>query len=248
MSKKFDQLEKIIKRLRRECPWDKKQTHKTLRRYVIEEAHELTDAIDKRDDEKIKDELGDVLLQVMLHSAISEEKKKFTIDDVIDNLSDKMKRRHPHVFSNGSAKTDKEVLNKWVEIKKKEKKHKSVMDDLPSYLPALIFSSKIQRRASAKKFEWDKIDGVYEKINEEIEEIKNANNLKEREDEIGDLLFTVSHLANRLGIDGEIALRKSTKKFASRFKKMEKLLEKEGKKMEDLNLTEMDTFWNRVKS
>ncbi|MGE3062891.1 MAG: nucleoside triphosphate pyrophosphohydrolase [bacterium] len=247
MSKKFDSLEKIIKRLRKECPWDKKQTHKTLRKYVIEEAHELTDAIDKGDDEKIKDELGDVLLQVMLHSAIAEERGKFTIDDVIENLEEKMKRRHPHIFSNGKADTAKDVLKKWVEIKKLEKKHKSVMDEVPKYLPALILSSKIQRRASTKRFEWEDIGGVFEKIDEEVNEIKQARNKKEREDEVGDLLFTVSHLANRLGVDGEMALKGATLKFAKRFKKMEHLIEKDGKNLESMILQEMDEYWNRAK-
>ena len=247
MSKKFDEIEKIIKRLRNECPWDKKQTHKTLCKYVIEEAHELVDAIDKKNDSKIMDELGDILLQVMLHSAIAEERGKFTIDEVIDNLSKKMKRRHPHVFSNGKARTDNDVLKKWVEIKKEEQKHKSVMDEVPSYLPSLILSSKIQRRASIKRFEWNNIKGVYKKIEEEVKEIKRAKNHIEREDEIGDLLFTVSHLANRLGVDGEMALKKSTKKFASRFKEIENLADKEGKKIENMTLQEMDRLWNKAK-
>ena len=247
MSRKFDKLEKTIKKLRKECPWDRKQTHKTLRKYAIEEAHELADAINKQNDRKIMDELGDVLLQVMLHSAIAEEKKKFTIQDVMDNLDEKMKRRHPHVFSNAKAKTDKDVLKRWVEIKKNEKNHNSVMDEIPTYLPALILSSKIQRRASTKRFEWDDVRGVYDKIDEEVLEIKKAKNKHELEDEIGDLLFTVSHLANRLGVDGEMALKRATLKFAKRFKKMEKLIKEDGKILEEMSLDEMDKYWNRAK-
>lgn len=247
MLKKFDKLDRTIKKLRRECPWDKKQTHKSLRKYVIEEAHELVDAIDRRDDAKVMDELGDVLLQVMLHSAIAEESGKFTIDDVMENLEEKMKRRHPHVFSNAKAKTDKDVLKRWVEIKKDERKHKSVMDEIPTYLPSLILSSKIQRRASTKRFEWDDVRGVYDKIDEEVLEIKSAKNKKELEDEIGDLLFTVSHLANRLGVDGEMALKKATLKFAKRFKKMERLIERDKKNLEKMSLEEMDEYWKRAK-
>lgn len=247
MSANFNKLIKMIKRLRKECPWDKQQTHMSLRRYAIEEAHELVDAIEKKDNNKIMDELGDILLQVVLHSAIAEENGKFDTDDVIANLSAKMTRRHPHVFGNKKAETADEVLKRWIEIKTDEKKEKSVMGDIPNYLPSLILAAKIQKRASSKNFEWDDIKGVYEKIDEEIDEIKNARGKREIEDEIGDLLFTVTHLANRLGVDSEIALKKSSNKFAERFKIMEELALKQNNKIENMTLAEMDDLWNKAK-
>ncbi len=247
MSRDFKRLIDIVKKLRKECPWDRKQTHKSLRRFVVEESYELVDAIDKKDKAKIIDELGDILLQVILHSAIGEEKGEFTIKDVLKNLEKKLIRRHPHVFGNVKVKDEKEVLKNWVEIKKQEKNHKSVMDNIPKYLPSMILAYKVQKKASSKKFEWDKTDDVYKKLEEEIEELKKSRNKKEFEDEIGDIFFTIVHLANRFNIDSELALRKATIKFADRFKCMEEIIKKDGKIFENLSLDELDNYWNKSK-
>ncbi|MEO0234394.1 MAG: nucleoside triphosphate pyrophosphohydrolase [candidate division WOR-3 bacterium] len=247
MKKDFERLVKVVKKLRKECPWDKKQTHKSLRRFVVEESYELVDAIDKKDKAKIVDELGDILLQVILHSAIGEEKGEFTLKDVLKNLEKKLIRRHPHVFENVKVKDEKEVLKNWVEIKKNEKNHKSIMDKIPIYLPSMILAYKVQKKASSKKFEWDKIEDVYKKLEEEIEELKKSRNKKEFENEIGDIFFTIVHLANRLNVDSEIALRKATIKFADRFKCMEELIKKDGKNFENLSLDELDIYWNKSK-
>lgn len=245
--KDFDKLVKIVKRLRNECPWDRKQTHKSLRRFVIEESYELVDAIDKKDRKKIVDELGDIFLQVVLHCVIGEEKGEFTFKDVLKNLEKKLIRRHPHVFGNIKVKDEGEVLKNWVEIKKTEKNHRSIMDEIPAYLPSMILAHKVQNKASSKNFEWDKIDDVFRKLEEEIEELKESRSKNEFEDEIGDIYFTIVHIANRFNVDSEIALRKSTIKFANRFKCMEELIKKDNKKFENLSIEEIDIYWNRAK-
>lgn len=247
MKKDFERLVEIVKKLRKECPWDRKQTHKSLRRFVVEESYELVDAIDKKDKEKIVDELGDILLQVILHSAIGEEKGEFTLKDVLINLEKKLIRRHPHVFGNVKVKDENDVLKNWVEIKKQEKNHKSIMDKIPKYLPSIILAYKVQKKASSKKFEWDKTEDVYKKLEEEIEELKESKNKKEIEDEIGDIFFTIVHLANRFNVDSELALRKATIKFAERFKCMEELIKKDKKIFENLSIEELDTYWNKSK-
>ncbi|MEO0288831.1 MAG: nucleoside triphosphate pyrophosphohydrolase [candidate division WOR-3 bacterium] len=247
MSRDFERLIDIIKKLRKECPWDRKQTHRSLRRFVVEESYELVDAIDRKDKEKIVDELGDILLQVVLHSIIGEEKGEFTFKDVLNNLEKKLIRRHPHVFGNIRVKDEKEVLKNWVEIKKIEKNHKSIMDKIPKYLPSMILAYKVQKKASSKRFEWDKTEDVYKKLEEEIEELKKSRNKKEVEDEIGDIFFTIVHLANRFNVDSELALRKATIKFADRFKCMEELIKNDGKIFDDLSLDELDNYWNKSK-
>ncbi len=247
MEKDFEKVVKVVKKLRRECPWDKKQTHKSLRRFVVEESYELVDAIDKKDKDKIVDELGDILLQVLLHSAIGEEKGEFKLKDVLENLEKKLKRRHPHIFGDVKVKDEKDVLRNWVEIKKNERNHNSIMDNIPVYLPSLILAYKVQKKASSKKFEWEKVEDVYKKIDEEIDELKKAKNKNQIEDEIGDIFFTLVHLANRFEVDSEISLRKSTIKFAERFKRMEELIRKDKKDFENLSLDELDKYWNKAK-
>ncbi|MDI6700700.1 MAG: nucleoside triphosphate pyrophosphohydrolase [bacterium] len=247
MEKDFEKVVRVVKKLRKECPWDKKQTHKSLRRFVVEESYELVNAIDKKDKDKIVDELGDILLQVILHSAIGEEKGEFTLKDVLKNLEKKLKRRHPHIWGDVKVKNEKDVLKNWVEIKRNEKNHKSIMDNIPVYLPSLILAYKVQKKASSKRFEWEKVDDVYEKLYEEIKELKKAKNVNQREDEIGDIFFTLVHLANRLQIDSELSLRKSAIKFAERFKRMEKLVIKDKKNFESLSIDELDKYWNKAK-
>lgn len=245
--KEFLKTLKIVKKLRKKCPWDKKQTHKSLKGFVVEESYELVDAIESRDSEKLKDELGDLLLQVFLHSVIAEEKKEFYIKDVLKNLQKKLIRRHPHVFSDKKVKDEFEVLKNWVEIKKDEKKTESIMDILSLNQPSMILAHKVQKKASSKKFEWENIDDVYKKLQEEIEELKKSRNIKEIEEEIGDIFFTLVHVASKFNVDSEIALRKSVLKFIKRFKRMEALLKKDGKNFENVSLKELDGYWNRVK-
>ncbi|HAF07914.1 MAG: hypothetical protein XD76_0570 [candidate division TA06 bacterium 32_111] len=247
MEKDFEKVVRVVKKLRKECPWDKKQTHKSLRRFVVEESYELVNAIDKKDKDKIVDELGDILLQVILHSAIGEEKGEFTLKDVLKNLEKKLKRRHPHIWGDVKVKNEKDVLKNWVEIKRNEKNHKSIMDNIPVYLPSLILAYKVQKKASSKRFEWEKVDDVYEKLYEEIKELKKAKNVNQREDEIGDIFFTLVHLANRLQIDSELSLRKSAIKFAERFKRMEEMVIKDKKNFESLSIDELDKYWNKAK-
>ncbi len=209
---------------------------------MLEEAYELIEAIEDNDIDKIKDETGDVLLQVMLHSVIAEQSSEFTVEEMIENLDSKLKRRHPHVFSDTVAEDDREVLKNWVQIKKQEKKNR-IMDDLPA-LPGLLLAAKVQKRASVSGFDWSSIDGVYDKIQEEIEELKQADNDEDREKELGDILFAVTHLSNFLGIDPEIAIHRTIKKFAFRYNRIEEYQKKKGEK---LTLDQMEKIWNESK-
>lgn len=239
----FDELLCTIRKLRRECPWDKKQTHMSLRKYVIEEAYELVEAIESGDKEHIKDELADLQTQVMLHTAIAREAGEFTIEDLLRHHIDKLKRRHPHIFDDAVADTEEEVLSNWVRIKKDEKNHDSLMNNIPR-LPGLMKAAKIQKRASAVGFDWDDTEGIYEKVAEEIEELKNAPNRDNREEELGDILFAVSHLANHLGVDPEIAINRTTEKFISRFREVEKAINDSDEK---LSIEQMESVWQKAK-
>jgi len=245
--KAFDKLYSTIKTLRVKCPWDRKQTHKSLRKYVIEEAYELVNAINSNSSFEIMDETADVLIQVLLHTAIAEERNEFTMNELLDHLNEKLKRRHPHVFSDAKAKNSEEVLKNWAAIKKIEKKHKSVMDDVPDFLPSLMLSEKIQKKASAAGFEWKDINDVYAKLYEEIDELKCANSKTEREDEIGDILFTTAHIAVKNGIDPEIALLRAVNKFVKRFRRMEAIAEKNSLDFSKMNLDDLDILWNKAK-
>ncbi len=241
--KEFDDLIEIIRRLRKDCPWDRKQTHHSLRKYAVEEAYELVEAVENGDPQWIKDEVADMLTQVMLHTAIAEETGEFDFKDMLEHHIDKLKRRHPHIFADASAEDEKEVLKNWVNIKKKEKNDYSVMDSIP-VLPALLLSAKIQKRASTMGFDWENISGVYDKIYEEIEELKQAETMEHAEEELGDLLFAVSHLANHLGIDPEIALKQAVNKFISRFRDVENAI---NKSEHQLSIVEMEEIWQTAK-
>ena len=243
----MNKLYEIIKRLRKECPWDSKQTEESLIPYIIEESYELIDAIEKGDVEEKKDELGDFLLQFLLQVAINEEKENFTMDDVLRHLEKKLIRRHPHIFGDVKVETAEDVIKNWDEIKKKEKKREYLMDSVNRTLPALMYAKKVQKVANTVGFDWDTIDGVYEKMHEEIRELKEAKTREEKEEELGDILFVASHLGNFIDIDAETALRKSNDKFIKRFNLMEDMLKKEGKNFQDVSIDELEKLWQRAK-
>ena len=242
IGKSFEKLVEVMRTLRAPggCDWDRAQTHETLKPYLIEEAYELLDAIDREDDEEMKEELGDVLLQVVFHAQIASERGAFDIKDVVDTLTEKLIRRHPHVFE----KSGKYSYERWEEIKAEEKKtKKSAIGKINPALPALSMARRIQENASAVGFDWKDVSGVKEKVREEIEEfLKNPS-----EEEFGDILFSLVNLSRFMGVDPERALRKSTEKFVKRFQKMEELIEKDGKKLSDLSIEEMDKYWEKAK-
>jgi len=256
--KSFDRLISIVSRLRKECPWDREQTFESLKPYLVEEVYEALQAIDDKNYKKLCEELGDMLLHVVMLSVFAQEKKKFNIQDVIRFISAKMIRRHPHVFGKGKAKTKEEVWRKWEEIKGKEaklkgEKHKGILESIPRSLPALYRADKVQKRAARVGFDWDQVAGAWEKVHEELDEthaimqneklkMKKAGKIKLKE-EIGDLLFAIVNVARKLGINAEEALQGANDKFMRRFARIEKaLLEKK------LTLAEMDTLWNMAKA
>jgi len=250
------------------CPWDRAQTHESLRRNLPEEAYEAVDAIDSGRSERIADELGDVLLQVLMHSAIAERNGEFLFDDVTDNLSRKLISRHSHVFGTDTADSPDAVLTVWDKNKMREKGHASfseTLTDVPAGLPALMRADKLQKRAAKAGFDWPDAAGAREKINEELAEVedvllKNGKPLyeklsaekdaavhREAEAEVGDLLFACVNYARLLGIDPEIALNRTNAKFIRRFTGVEGLAQKDGRKLDEMSLEEMDLLWDQVK-
>ncbi|MDA3852289.1 MAG: nucleoside triphosphate pyrophosphohydrolase [Spirochaetaceae bacterium] len=253
----FDKLLDIIKTLRGPggCPWDIKQTHRSLKPYVIEEAYEVADAIEQGDPLKLADELGDVILQVVLHAQIGSETQSFDIETVLKCINEKMVRRHPHVFGDETVSGTKEVLQNWEEIKKKENqgqnKADSVMDQVPLSFPALYRASKIQKKAARLGFDWPDSQGPWDKIREEIEEfdfeLKQGSDREKIIEEFGDILFSLVNLSRKLDMDAEDALQLATKKFENRFRHVEKRVEEEQRPMKDYSLEELDVFWDEAK-
>lgn len=244
----------IMEKLRSEngCPWDKEQNHTSLRKYLIEECYEVIDAIDRNDDEDLEEELGDLLLQVVFHAQLGKERDAFDFADVADGISEKMVRRHPHVFGEIHCDTADEVLVHWAKIKEGEKQDKGKISrrlDIPTTFPALYRAQKVQKKAAEVGFDWDQSDAVKVKINEEIREVQDAidgnGNLKE---EIGDLLFAVVNWSRFHHIDAEEALRESTEKFTRRFYQVEDAINKDEKNMEEMSLFEMDAYWDQIKT
>ncbi|AWB09833.1 MAG TPA: nucleoside triphosphate pyrophosphohydrolase [Thermodesulfobium narugense] len=251
----FSDLVEIVKILRSEkgCPWDKKQTHESIKSNLIEEAYEVIDAIDKKNISSLREELGDLLLQVVFHSQMEAEKKAFDIYDVIDSLVKKLIYRHPHVFGDVCVKDSDEVLKRWENLKLKSNNNafeESIFSGFTTALPALILAYKAQRRAKNVGFDWDNYDDIVEKIKEEIDEFKstvNSNNRDKMIDEMGDILFSVVNLARFFNIYPEDALRLSTLKFIKRFVLMERIIRDDNLKISDLDIEKLDFYWEKAK-
>ncbi|MEC7927380.1 MAG: nucleoside triphosphate pyrophosphohydrolase [Candidatus Neomarinimicrobiota bacterium] len=250
--KSFTNLLNIVSQLRGPdgCPWDKEQTHKSLLPYFLEEAYEVIEGVEAGDMNSLKEELGDVLLHVVFQADIAQKNSEFTIEDSLNHVNEKLVRRHPHVFGDKKADAAFHAKQNWESAKHKEKKRKSRLDGVPETLPALTRAQRLQEKASYTGFDWENIEQVWGKINEEIQELKEAqtNGIKKHiEEEIGDVIFSIVNLARFLNISAEFALRKTNKKFTTRFKAVEDELKNRGKTVEDSNLEEMDTIWNEVK-
>ena len=250
----FERLIKIMARLRGPsgCPWDKEQTPQSLKPYLIEEAYEVLEAIDLNDDDEIKEELGDLLLQVVFHAQIASEENRFNIDDVAEAIADKLIRRHPHVFGDTQADTPDEVIKNWEAIKAEEKPEKraSLLDGVPINLPALLRACRLQEKAARVGFEWEHIADVAQKVQEETEELIHAREsgaIEKVREEFGDLLFALVNLARFLQICPEEALIQTNRKFQSRFQYIETELCKKGKTPHESTLEEMDALWEAAK-
>lgn len=243
----FERLVEVMERLRSPegCEWDRAQTHESLKPYLIEEAYEVLNAIDSGDDEELKEELGDVLLQVIFHAQIAAERGAFNIKDVIEVLTGKLIRRHPHVFGDAQGYS----YARWEEIKAKEKgqKKRTSIGDVNHALPGLSLARRVQENAAGVGFDWTRIEDVWSKVHEEIEELKNTKSYEEIEEELGDLIFAIVNLSRFLNVDPETAVRKATEKFIQRFEKMERLIEMDGKKLEELPLEVLDRYWELAK-
>jgi MazG family protein len=245
----FEQYLDIVRRLRKECPWDREQTHQSIRHSLIEEAYEVVESIDDKNMAELKAELGDLLLHVALHSVMAEEERAFTIDDVLTHAIEKLIRRHPHVFGQVKVTGAQEVKANWEKIKMTEGR-RSLLDGVPKELPALLRASRLQEKASKVGFDWKDKQDVWNKVEEEMQEFRAAErtgNKAEMENELGDLLFAVVNYARFIHINPELALRKTNEKFTKRFQGIEESLRRQGKTLEQTSLEEMDQLWNRQK-
>jgi MazG family protein len=256
---KFNEFVEIVKRLRKECPWDREQTNDSIKAATIEEAYEVVEAIEKKNYDELKNELGDLLLHVVFHTIIASESNGFTIDDVIDSIQSKLIRRHPHVFGEVKVSGSAEVKKNWEEIKLEEGRN-SVLDGVPEMLPALQRAHRLQEKASKVGFDWEKKEDVWKKVIEEIEEMHQIEEkrlkLKDKsfedlhnklEDEVGDVFFALVNYARFLDVNPENALRRTNSKFIRRFGYVEEKIKSLGKKLSDSNLKEMDFYWEESK-
>ena len=246
---KFNEFVEIVKRLRKECPWDKKQTNESIKAATIEEAYEVVEAIENKDFEELKNELGDLLLHVVFHTIIAGEKNSITMDDVISAIQKKLIRRHPHVFGDTEVADSEEVKKNWETIKLEEGRE-SLLEGVPEMLPALQRAHRLQEKASKVGFDWERKEDVWKKVIEEIDEMHESEldgTHEELETEIGDVFFALVNYARFLDINPEYALRKTNKKFISRFNYIEKKISESGRKISDSNLEEMDKYWNESK-
>jgi len=249
-SSEFEKLVDLIAILRKECPWDRKQTHDSIKNNLIEEAYEAVDAIDNKNYDELSKELGDLLLHIIFHSKMGEEENRFTIQDVIYQISEKLIRRHPHVFSDTVINNDAEVANNWEAIKLKEGKT-SIMDGIPKHLPGLIKAQRMQEKASNVGFDWAKWELAWEKLNEEIDEWRESvksQDIDEQKDEFGDLLFSLVNVGRLLNLNADDSMKNANQKFETRFRYIENRLREKGRSITESNLEEMDKYWNEAKA
>lgn len=257
---KFNEFVEIVKRLRKECPWDREQTNDSIKAATIEEAYEVVEAIERKNYEELRNELGDLLLHVVFHTIIASESNNFTIDDVINSIKEKLIRRHPHVFGDVKVSGSAEVKKNWEEIKLEEGRN-SVLEGVPEMLPALQRAHRLQEKASKVGFDWEKKEDVWKKVIEEIEEMHEIEKAKSQsigneiddelynklEDEIGDVFFALVNYSRFLDINPENALRRTNSKFIKRFSYVENKIKSMGKKLSESNLKEMDIYWEESK-
>jgi tetrapyrrole methylase family protein/MazG family protein len=246
----FGGLEAIVHRLRAPggCPWDRAQTHESLKRFLLEEAYETLAALDEGNPHKLREELGDLLMQVLIHTEIATESGEFRLADVVESIGRKLVRRHPHVFGDAQVETPEQVVHNWEAIKRDERGDgRPLLADVPAALPALAYSQALQGRASSVGFQWPDVESVLEKLAEELEELSKVEDAAARRDELGDVLFVLTSVARRLGVDAEEALRLAARKFRERFTHMETLAQERGRELAHLSLAEMETLWQEAK-
>ncbi|SMO90543.1 nucleoside triphosphate pyrophosphohydrolase [Fodinibius sediminis] len=245
----FDDLLRLVAILRKECPWDRQQTHESLKDHLVEEAYETIEAIDEDNFSELKKELGDVLLQVVFHSIMANEKEHFDMGDVVYAIQKKLIRRHPHVFGDTDVENEKQVAENWESIKLQEGK-KSVLDGIPKQLPALIRAQRMQEKAANVGFDWPQKEQVWEKVDEELQEFKEtlyADERQKQKEEFGDLLFSLVNIGRSYNLDAEDCLRAANRKFIRRFQYIEEQLEKNEQDITETSLEEMDRYWNKAK-
>jgi tetrapyrrole methylase family protein/MazG family protein len=249
----FQKLLNIMEKLRGDggCPWDKEQTRESLKPFILEEAYELIEAIESGDPEKMKEELGDLLFQIVFQCQVAKERKEFEISDVIEKITKKMITRHPHVFGEAEYRTSAEVIVQWEEQKKLEgKRRESILEGVPEALPSLLRAHRLQNRAASVGFDWDKVGDALKKLDEELKEFKKALETKEKNEigeELGDILFMLVNVSRFIGVNPEDALRKTIAKFISRFRYIEMKAADNGRKLSDMTLGEMDKLWEEAK-
>jgi tetrapyrrole methylase family protein/MazG family protein len=247
---RFDALVEIIATLRAPdgCPWDRKQTHASLRGSLLSECYEVLEALDEGSAEKLRGELGDLLLQIVLQAQIAAEADEFEMGEVIEGIIKKLIHRHPHVFGSKKVKDAEEVSVNWEELKNEEREPgASILESVPGQMPALGYSQEVQRRVAHVGFDWEDISGIIEKLAEEVGELKEADSQSEKASEFGDLLFTLANIALRMGIDAEAALREANKRFYQRFSYMEALCRQRGLKFAELSFDEQNALWEEAK-
>ena len=246
---RFDELWRVMQRLRKECPWDKEQTHDSIKAATLEETYEAVEAIDNKDYDALRDELGDMLLHIVFHSVIAEENNEFKLTDVIKGITEKLIRRHPHIFGDVKVKDSKEIEKNWEAIKLQEGK-KSLLEGVPKSLSSLLRAYRIQEKASKIGFDWEKKEDVWEKVEEELKEFKEAEqsgDMERTEEELGDLLFSLVNYSRFLKINPENALRRANDKFIKRFSYVEEKINSSGNNLVNATLEEMDKFWEESK-
>jgi tetrapyrrole methylase family protein/MazG family protein len=245
----FNGLRRIIAALRAPdgCPWDRVQTHESLRPYLLEEASEALEALDEGDTSRLCEELGDLLLEVLLQVQIAEDEGEFALEDVIRGISEKLVHRHPHVFGDAVAKTPEAVVDQWEELKREERSGQSALTGIPVTLPALARAQALQRRASGAGFAWERVEQAWEALEEELQELRQANTREERREEAGDALFALAGLAGWLDVDAEGALRSTCRGFQRLFERLEAALQEEGRDLAQMSTAEKLALWQRVK-